>query len=49
MLSGTKVVQDDLLRAKQQLESEVENLRLEKRNAVRTSLTAAAKIIYHKK
>ncbi|XP_027880714.1 huntingtin-interacting protein 1-related protein isoform X2 [Xiphophorus couchianus] len=33
MLSGTKVAQDDLLRAKQQLESEVENLRLEKRNA----------------
>ncbi|XP_014854941.1 PREDICTED: huntingtin-interacting protein 1-related protein-like isoform X1 [Poecilia mexicana] len=33
MLSSTKVVQDDLLRAKQQLESEVENLRLEKRNA----------------
>uniref|UniRef100_A0A087XLD4 Huntingtin interacting protein 1 related n=1 Tax=Poecilia formosa TaxID=48698 RepID=A0A087XLD4_POEFO len=32
MLSSTKVVQDDLLRAKQQLESEVENLRLEKRN-----------------
>uniref|UniRef100_A0A3P9PW97 Huntingtin interacting protein 1 related n=1 Tax=Poecilia reticulata TaxID=8081 RepID=A0A3P9PW97_POERE len=33
MLSSTKFVQDDLLRAKQQLESEVENLRLEKRNA----------------
>ncbi|XP_043952617.1 huntingtin-interacting protein 1-related protein-like isoform X2 [Gambusia affinis] len=33
MLSGSKVAQDDLLRAKQQLESEVENLRLEKRTA----------------
>ncbi|XP_054908572.1 huntingtin-interacting protein 1-related protein-like isoform X2 [Poeciliopsis prolifica] len=33
MLSSTKVTQDDLLRAKQQLESEVEKLRLEKRNA----------------
>uniref|UniRef100_M4AXT0 Huntingtin interacting protein 1 related n=1 Tax=Xiphophorus maculatus TaxID=8083 RepID=M4AXT0_XIPMA len=38
MLSGTKVAQDDLLRAKQQLESEVENLRLEKRNAQRLEI-----------
>ncbi|XP_047228532.1 huntingtin-interacting protein 1-related protein-like [Girardinichthys multiradiatus] len=33
-LSSTKQVQDDLLRAKQQLESEVENLRHEKRTAM---------------
>ncbi|KAM4719249.1 huntingtin-interacting protein 1-related protein isoform 2-T2 [Anableps anableps] len=34
MLSSTKQVQDDLLRAKQQLESEVENLRQEKRSTM---------------
>ncbi|KAG8010482.1 Huntingtin-interacting protein 1-related protein, partial [Nibea albiflora] len=37
LLSSTKQGQDDLLRARQQLESELENLRQEKRNTVRTS------------
>lgn len=34
-LSSTKQQQDDLLRAKEQLESELENLRQEKKNMVR--------------
>lgn len=34
LLSNTKQSQDDLLRARQQLESELESLRQEKRNMV---------------
>lgn len=34
LLSNTKQSQDDLLRARQQLESELEGLRQEKRNMV---------------